>query len=287
MALNNVDRLLAGYLGLLTVVIFARGPLNDANAWLLLMHVLVAILLYLFTKLREVDRVGRALHTLYPLALLLPLYAEIGLINTPLGVEEVLTNDVLIQAWEEAIFGSQVSYSWIRESPSVFWSGLFHLAYFAYYPIVTVAPVLLVLRGRHADARLVIFATLSAFIVCYVAFVVYPVGGPYYAFEHPTGPVRDVWSARLVYAVLARGSSVGAAFPSSHVAATVAATVTLWRVWRPVALTFTAPAILLTVGTVYCQMHYGVDATAGVVAGFAATLAAMKLTTNGNEADAS
>ena len=146
------------------------------------------------------------------------------------------------------------------------------MAYFSYYPIVTIAPIVLALRGRHQHAQSVLFATLLAFVICYVVFVLYPVGGPYYAFEHPTGPVREVWSARLVYWLLARESSIGAAFPSSHVAATLAATGTLWIVWRPLGAAFALPALLLTIGTVYCQMHYGIDAAVGAVVGIGATV---------------
>jgi membrane-associated phospholipid phosphatase len=102
------------------------------------------------------------------------------------------------------------------------------------------------------------------------------VAGPNYAFDHPTGPVRDVWSARLVYNVLAGGSSFGAAFPSSHVAATLAATVALWRTWKPLAAAFTLPMILLVIATVYCQMHYAIDASVGLLVGGIAVVAAAK-----------
>jgi membrane-associated phospholipid phosphatase len=81
-----------------------------------------------------------------------------------------------------------------------------------------------------------------------------------------------------VYNVLAGGSSFGAAFPSSHVAASLAATLALWRTWKPLAAVFTIPMILLVVATVYCQMHYGIDAGAGLLVGGLAVLAAAKWT---------
>jgi membrane-associated phospholipid phosphatase len=148
----------------------------------------------------------------------------------------------------------------------VFWSGLLHLAYFAYYSVL-VAPILLGLTGRRDGARRVMFTTMVAFVICYVWFVLYPVAGPNYAFPHPTGPVREVWSARLVYGTLAQGSSFGAAFPSSHVGATVATALAALGVWRPLGWTCGVLAVLLTVGTVYCQMHYAVDASAGLLVG--------------------
>ncbi len=271
MALNPVDKLLAGYLGFVTLLILARGPFaNSANGWMLLMHALFGAMLFLFTRLRETDRLGSALHALYPIVLLLPFYTQIGFFNAPLGTEAVLANDAVVQTWEEALFGGQISYTWIRESPSVFWSGLLHLAYASYYPIVTLGPIVLVLRGRHRDAQTVVLSTMLAFIPCYAIFVLYPVAGPYYAFDQPAGAVREVWSARLIYGLLAGGSSFGAAFPSSHVAATVASTLGLWRVWKALAASFAIPVALLVIGTVYCQMHYGVDVASGLVVGIGA-----------------
>ncbi|MDQ3139018.1 MAG: phosphatase PAP2 family protein, partial [Gemmatimonadota bacterium] len=77
----------------------------------------------------------------------------------------------------------------------------------------------------------------------------------------------DNAAARLVYATLARGSSYGAAFPSSHVAATVAAVAASWQGSRRLGLALLAPTVLLTIGVVYCQMHYAVDALAGLALG--------------------
>jgi membrane-associated phospholipid phosphatase len=67
-----------------------------------------------------------------------------------------------------------------------------------------------------------------------------------------------------VYATLASGSSYGAAFPSYHVAATVTAAIASYRGSRRLGLLLVVPTVLLTVGVVYCQMHYGVDAVAGL-----------------------
>ena len=74
--------------------------------------------------------------------------------------------------------------------------------------------------------------------------------------------------ARLVYATLAQGSSYGAAFPSSHVAAAVAATLAAYAGSRRLGLLLTIPTLLLAVGVVYCQMHYAIDALTGAALGF-------------------
>jgi membrane-associated phospholipid phosphatase len=68
-----------------------------------------------------------------------------------------------------------------------------------------------------------------------------------------------------VYGTLAGGSAYGAAFPSSHVAATWTAVAAAFAGSRLFGAILSVPAALLTVGVVYCQMHYAVDALAGVV----------------------
>jgi len=64
---------------------------------------------------------------------------------------------------------------------------------------------------------------------------------------------------------LSTGSSYGAAFPSSHVAAAVVALGTTWSGSPGAGRILLLPVILLVVAVVYCQMHYAVDAVAGLV----------------------
>ncbi len=276
--MRPIDKLIVSYLAFITLVIVVRGGLTDsAYWWLLAVHVLIALLLYLFTRLQSGDKLGQVAHDLYPLILLPVFYSELGMMTVELGTATTYARDELVQSWEAAIFGGQISYNWIREAPSVFWSGLLHLAYLAYYPIILVGPIALVALGRRDDARQVLLATMIAFVACYIVFALFPVAGPNYAFDHPVAEVREVWSARLVYSLLASGSAFGTAFPSSHVAATVAATVSLWYVWRPLAMVVLVPTILLIISTIYCQMHYGVDAATGLFVGVLAGLAGSRL----------
>jgi membrane-associated phospholipid phosphatase len=271
-----VDKLLLGYLGFVSGVVVWRlatgagGAGGGESWWILGMHALFGGMIALCMRLPGGARAGAWIHDLYPLVMLSPFYAEIGLLNERLPVVTILENDAVIQAWEEATFGSQPSRDWIRAAPSVFWSGVLHLAYFAFYPIILGGPLVVALRGNRTEARRIILAMMAAFVPCYVAFIVFPVAGPYYAFPQPTGPVREVWSASIVYGVLTHGSSIGAAFPSSHVAATVAATLGVLRYCPALGWSFVPAAILLAVGTVYCQMHYAVDAGVGLVVGVGA-----------------
>ena len=50
-------------------------------------------------------------------------------------------------------------------------------------------------------------------------------------------------------------------------AATITATAGAWYGSRRLAMLMLLPTALLTIGVVYCQMHYAVDALAGVIVG--------------------
>jgi membrane-associated phospholipid phosphatase len=267
-----VDWILGGWIGFVTVLILARGGVGQPTWWLLTAHVLFWILLALFSQLDDRHRIGAVLHDVYPLLLLGALYTELGLLSIDRGMADVLAHDRIVQGWEASVFGMQPAVEWIRAQPSAFWSAVLHAAYLSYYPIIYGAPAALLLGGSREGARNVILATMTAFVVCYAVFALFPVAGPYFAFPHPVGPARDVWSAALVYALLDAGSAVGTAFPSSHVAATVAAVVVLRSESAMAFGVAVVPAVLLVVSTVYCQMHYAVDALAGLVVGAAAVL---------------
>ena len=146
----------------------------------------------------------------------------------------------------------------------MFWSTVLHGAYFAYYPIIALPVLTFLLIRRPEAARRSVLWLLATYVLTYVVFVLYPVAGPYYEFPRPAAWFIDNFTARLVYGTLANGSAYGAAFPSSHVAATLVATAAAFRGSRRVGWILVVPALLLTVGVVYCQMHYAVDALAGI-----------------------
>jgi membrane-associated phospholipid phosphatase len=258
-----VDLLLAGYLAVVSLVALARAPGEPACWWLLAAHLLFGVLLYLVTR-PGLGPVGRAIRELYPLLLLVGLYSELDVLN---GLGAIRVYDTTVQRWELAIFGAQLSTEWWRGMPSRAWSSALHAAYLSYYLIV-VAPAFYFVWRRDLDAlRHFVLVVMTTFVACYLAFIFFPVAGPYYVFPRPDAWFTDNVFARMVYNTLATGSSYGAAFPSSHVAAAVAATLSAARGSRGLAWALALPTVLLTVAVVYCQMHYGVDAVAGLLVG--------------------
>jgi membrane-associated phospholipid phosphatase len=263
MRLRPVDLLLSGYLVVVSVVALARAPQQPGCWWLLAAHALFGLLLYLVTR-PGLGPVGRTIRELYPLLLLAGLYGELDVLNGP---GETRVNDAAVQQWELAIFGAQVSVEWWRSMPSRFWSAALHAVYLSYYLIVVTPAFYFVWRRDLPALRHFVLVVMTTFVVCYLAFIFFPVAGPYYTFPRPEAWFTDNVFARMVYNTLATGSSYGAAFPSSHVAATVAAAISAARGSKALAWGLALPTLLLTVAVVYCQMHYGVDALAGLLVG--------------------
>lgn len=257
-----VDQLLAAY-GLLVATV-ALTRLSQRGMFLVLLaHLALPLLTWLVVRAPESGTV-RVLRTIYPLILLTGLYSAIDVFN---GFGAVTTHDAALQRLEAWLFGGQPSRDWWRTSPSIFWSTLLHAVYFSYYLIVPIPAIAFFVTRRMAALEQYLNAVLATYLACYVTYILFPVAGPYYEFARPTGEFVANGPARLVYATLARGSAFGAAFPSSHVAATVAASTAAWFGWRRLGMLVAVPTALLAVGVVYCQMHYVVDSAAGVVLG--------------------
>ncbi|HEU4827598.1 MAG TPA: phosphatase PAP2 family protein [Gemmatimonadales bacterium] len=265
-----LEWLMGGYAALVAAVVAVRAPELHGWQWLLLAHGLILLLIWLLNR-PGLGRTGRIIREIFPLLLLLGLYAELDVLNA--GNPRIY--DDLVQRWESAIFGGQPSRDWWRAYPDAFWSFVLHGAYLAYYAILAFPPVWLAARGNTEGIRRFLLMVMTAFVVCYVFFIFMPVAGPYYMFPRPEGPFVDNVMARLVYGALEEGSSYGAAFPSSHVAATVAALFASWRADRTLGWILVLPTILLIVSVVYCQMHYAVDALAGLGIGIGIGAAAI------------
>ncbi len=258
---SAVDRLTLAYLAVALAFTLGRGPRTWPAALLLPLALAAAALVaaWLAPRARRAGPVGELLAELYPLALTVALYTHVGLLNAARGV----AHDALVQRWEQALFGHQVSSAWIRVFPSPAWSTLMHAAYLSYYVILAGSPLGLWFSGRRETARQTLLAMMATFYLCYTAFFFFPVAGPRYLFPMADNAATAVPLAVLTHRLLEGASAWGTAFPSSHVAVALVAAVCAWQGWRPLGALLVPCAVLLTLGTVYGQFHYGVDALAG------------------------
>jgi membrane-associated phospholipid phosphatase len=133
---------------------------------------------------------------------------------------------------------------------------------------------LLYARGNRRGYGETVVALTSVYLVCWMIFSIAPVQGPRYlwAADAPDGPVR-----RFTVALLTAGSSRGAAFPSSHMAVSVAQAVMALR-WQPrTGVGLVVVAALVGLGAVYGGFHYGIDIVAGAVLGLVVSAATITL----------
>ncbi len=273
------DRLILGFVTILALVAATRLDHRPAGWWVIAACLVTAGLVWLLAhNSQTLGPVGHALRELYPIILVVALYGALDLIN---GIGLISVHDRLVQGWEGSLFGGQPSQDWWRQHPSAFWSTLLHGAYLSYYFIVPFPILYCASRRDWRAVRRVVTWTVTAFIVCYLCFLFFPVAGPYYEFPRPSPGFLDNVMARWVYRILDSGSSYGAAFPSSHVGASIVATAAAWRGSRALGLILAPLTALLTISVVYCQMHYAVDALAGIV--LAATIAAAYLWGEGRD----
>lgn len=203
----------------------------------------------------------------YPVAFTPLLYGELATLNQLIFPGYF---DAEVQAWEVAIFGTQLSIVASEWYDALWYSEAIHFGYFSYYALVPGGLIsVFFLKGDAALGRAA-FTVALAFYICYLCFAVFPVAGPRYEFAGITGTPSEGAVFQLVHTILEGGSSKGTAFPSSHVAATVSAWLAVGRETRRTFVIMAPFVIALTWGTVYGRFHYGIDASLGLLVAFAA-----------------
>lgn len=269
MRLASLDRWTVGYLAFATVLLLSSWRSRPPGAMgILAAYALLAAVAVAAPALRRRGGVPGFLAEFYPLLATVGLYTAVGLINRAAGV----SHDGAVQGWEHAMFGGQPARGWIRAAPWPWLSWVLHAGYLSYYFILAGAPLGLWRSGRRDGARRVTLAMMAAFYICYAAFLLFPVAGPRYLFPLAANAASDTAIARFTQRLLDNGAAWGTAFPSSHVAVSLVAAGVTVREWRPLGAVLLVAASLLTLGSVYGQFHYVVDAVAG--AGLAAAVVA-------------
>lgn len=279
---SPLDRLTLLYVACTTGILLAHiagwrqeRPTPVEAAWLIAANVLLTIAVLVAPRARTVRKHSFLAEWYVPLVVS-ALYAAIGLLNgPPHGVDTSF--DLVVQRWELAVFGEQVAFTWGRAMPSAVLSWALGLCYLSFYFVVIVGPAVLWALGRRAAARQAIYAIVLSFFACYLVFLLFPVGGPPYFWPWPSGPGSDAWPVRVARRIIEGQDSWGTAFPSSHVAAALTAAIFAYRGWRPLGLILLIPALGIIAAVVYLQIHYGVDALAGIVVALGVAAVAPRL----------
>lgn len=190
------------------------------------------------------------------------LYVELRWLIAGFGIPHA---DARVQVWESALFVGNPSATWAAAMPIRWMSEALHVAYASYYLIVYLPPAVLYLRHRQAEFAATMVALTIVYGLCFFTYLFFPVDGPRYLLgpaAAPDGPMRA-----FVLKLLDEGSSRGTAFPSSHVAASVVASLAALRFQRRVGIAASLMTVALALATVYGGFHYAVDALTGSIVG--------------------
>ena len=257
-----IDRLTVGYFTVTGLwALFTGGGRGLMIAGI---HLLLCLAILILSRWEPERGFLSFIRVCYPMMLMPAMYAELSVLNR--FVTTRYFDDVVI-GWDQVLFGGQPSMFLSEVLPWVPFSEVMHLGYMSYYLILP-APVIAgyLVSGRDGMQRSS-FTVMASFYTCYMFFITFPVTGPRYEFERIGGAIADGTMYHIVHTALEGGSSKGTAFPSSHVAATVAATIAAGRHDVRWFWAMLVPGAILIVSTVYGRFHYAIDAVVGFVVG--------------------
>ncbi len=262
-----VDRVVAGYNILLALIWAQLVGLVPYAPLVLVAHVAAAFMPRLIERAPlKPAGLTAGLRDLYPLLWMLAFWTELDYLRAHL---HQVANDGSIMVLDRAIFGVHWHSEWIAHMPQVWLSEAMQFSYFAYYPLIFIPPLALVLARRRVALRDVVLRLMVTYLACYLVYIAFPVDGPHHTTAMYQGTHSDGFFYNLVRAAQDFGDARGTAFPSSHVTGAVTIAFIGWR-WfsRPVAALLTIEALGVLLSTVYTQSHYAVDALVGVVFAF-------------------
>ena len=269
----NIDRWAVVYL-LVSAFYPVLKPSVIPDPWALVrLHLGLALAVWFIPPILRGSKhfVPRLLGEIY-LPLIFPLfYSEMKYLGIIFFDFENSLDPALIRL-EDWIFGFQPSLEWSRAWPWPWFHELMEFAYFSYY-FLAATYLVLVFRARDLGEKAQWHLVRSfirdlglTMLICYTAYTLFPAWGPKY-FRAGYVEVGGWVFTDIMLHIHENGALLGAAFPSSHVAASM---VPWWHTW----VNFprhrwwmTTIFVLLCMSTVYCRYHYVVDVIAGLILG--------------------
>lgn len=255
------------FLALATALVVAAG----GSGWSRLAgtHAGIAALILSFAPAarRWPGRPLRFVRDLYHLPLGVVYYRETAALHEAMWGE--VRFDDAIAGLDDLLFGGQPCLLLARALPGPVVNEVMHLTYLSYYGLTVIGGIALWCRCDERTFARALHAIVFTMLVCYATYAVFPVVGPPFHWPGLHDAGLDGFFRGALDRLLVLDKPTGA-FPSSHVAVTVAFLSAFWRYLRPMFRLTIAPASLLIVSTVYVRAHYACDAIAGLVVGLVA-----------------
>lgn len=255
------EYLTAGYNVFVAAVWVAAAPGAPVAAPLAVLHAAAAALPWLLGDAGSRSHLGGRLRDVYPLLCFAAFWTELGVLHTLGG----RAWDHVVTALDTRLFGVHLQAVWMPAMPMVWLSELMFAAYVGYYAMMVLPPLTLAVAGRREALQEMVLRVIATYLVCFTVYALAPTMGPTATLPHYEGALTEGFFYRLSHALHVAGNAEGTAFPSSHVAGTVAMAWAAWRTCpRGAAWLLTAEAGAVVLATVYTQNHYPVDALAGL-----------------------
>ena len=269
----NIDRMAVTYLlvsafyPVLKPSVFPSPFTNGA------IHLGLALAIWFLAPLLRGRRhfVPRLLGEIY-LPFLFPMfYAEMEYLGLIFFDFHDSLDPALIQL-EDWLFGFQPSLEWSRAWPWPWFHEIMEFAYFTYYFLAAGFLVLAFRTAGLADTtrwnlvRDFVRDLSATMLICYTMYTLFPAWGPKY-FQVGYVEVGGWIFTDIMRHIHENGALLGAAFPSSHVAASM---IPWWHTWKNFPRQrwwMTTIFVLLCMSTVYNRYHYVVDVYAGLLLG--------------------
>jgi hypothetical protein len=256
------DRLAAGYLVLVALLVALQHQRVDSWAAIIVAHVVLAAgILSLPLLPPSAPGFVKLLRDWYPVPLFGLLFKEVELLAAAIGNWGLTAR---IQQLEGRVFGGQPAEYLSELLPFVPLSEFLHFSYISYLAFVPVVGGIWYASGRREAFRELILLFTTTMVVSYTFFILWPVDSPYYVLDPPGAPLAGNFFFDLVHFVSDRGGARGGAFPSAHVSIACVVWLVAWTRDRRLALWLTPLVVGILPATVYGRFHYVLDVVAGM-----------------------
>ena len=260
--LNYIDIITTAYIFITAVILFAVAGVDDGSLSHYLIRALMLIFIVAISYLSK-NRNGKFvefIHLMYPLAFLSYFFPETDYIGQFISTD----HDSLLIGLEQLLVSSLPSETFSACCPWAWLNELMHLAYFSFYFIITFFVVYYHYKfpGKAGER---IFTFFLSFYLFYLFFIFFPSSGPQYFITSQGDNLQNgYFFTALMEKILEYGDRPTGAFPSSHIGMTWLVMYFFFKDNRKMFFMWLAPAVLLTLSTVYIRAHYAIDVLAGL-----------------------
>lgn len=179
--------------------------------------------------------------------------------------------DAAIQQIDRVLLGGRLISEWMEPLVHPWLSAVLTGAYVSWFWLLFATLLLLVVRSREIASEYVL-ASLLAFYVGYICYILVPVIGPGYT-VHYAVHIGDI----APQFTMDRQTIARDCFPSLHTALSVLMAIYVWRHQRAWRIPYTVVVGLIIFATLYLRFHYLLDDLAGAALAVAVSYVAPAL----------